>query len=149
LPVYSWCNTTCYLCMFLQCYGCCTATGCFQVKCWVISYQEVVWLALFLPFWLALQHSTGSMQKLNSWHYGAAESDSKFVFKGTQPSDIKNMYLLAIPYASLANGVVLHWFVRVSGGGHRLSNFPGCPAPTHNSCTTINQHNVSSALGSF
>jgi hypothetical protein len=31
-----------------------------------------------------------------------------FVFKDTQPSDIKNIYSLAIPYASLAIGVVLH-----------------------------------------
>jgi hypothetical protein len=31
-----------------------------------------------------------------------------FLFKGIQPSDIKNIYVLDIPYASLAIGVVLH-----------------------------------------
>jgi hypothetical protein len=58
--------------MLIQWYGCCSATKCFYVKCRVVSYQEVLWLALFLPFWLALQQSTGSVRKLNSWQYGAA-----------------------------------------------------------------------------
>jgi hypothetical protein len=45
--------------------------------------------------------------------------------------------------------MVLHWLVRVSGGRHRLSNFPRCRAAIHNSPTTINQHTASSTSESF
>jgi hypothetical protein len=54
----------------------------------------------------AINRQHAKIEFLTIW--GSLKVTHMFDFKDTQPSDIKNIYSLAIPYASLAIGVVLH-----------------------------------------